>query len=374
MEFVIVGPRSTAMGGAGVAITTDALATYWNPAGLAMDPGTDLRAQVSAQGTDRLGTLDRIKEAQDIKEPSTLEEAQVNLVKMLHLLDKLARPGASLSAAAAGGVYLKTHYGQHAFGFTLSDVATGGAFFPKVDRNISISVGGSVVVDPNGSGSVTADRFSLKNDTELAFRGLEARQAGLSYAYASTGRTISIGTTVKLLQGVAYTNRMNILDVDFGIVTEAQSKTSTAVGVDVGAMYRPTSWLQFGIVGKDLNTPSFSTPEGGEFLLEPQFRGGLAVKPYSSLLLAADVDLLKNRTLVPSIKSQVLSLGAEQALFSDSLFLRGGLHKNLADASSIVMPTAGFGFRVFAVRIDVGGGYDFRERQALASFSIGGSF
>ncbi|HET9312639.1 MAG TPA: hypothetical protein VFO04_01450, partial [Nitrospira sp.] len=35
-EFVIVGPRAMGMGGAGVAITTDALATYWNPAGLAM--------------------------------------------------------------------------------------------------------------------------------------------------------------------------------------------------------------------------------------------------------------------------------------------------------------------------------------------------
>ena len=36
LEFVTVGPRAMGMGGAGVAVTTDALATYWNPAGLAM--------------------------------------------------------------------------------------------------------------------------------------------------------------------------------------------------------------------------------------------------------------------------------------------------------------------------------------------------
>ena len=36
VEFVTVGPRAMGMGGAGVAVTTDALATYWNPAGLAM--------------------------------------------------------------------------------------------------------------------------------------------------------------------------------------------------------------------------------------------------------------------------------------------------------------------------------------------------
>jgi len=33
--FVIVGPRAVGMGGAGVAVTTDSLATFWNPAGLA---------------------------------------------------------------------------------------------------------------------------------------------------------------------------------------------------------------------------------------------------------------------------------------------------------------------------------------------------
>ena len=36
VEFVVVGPRAAGMGGAGVAVTTDAYATYWNPAGLAM--------------------------------------------------------------------------------------------------------------------------------------------------------------------------------------------------------------------------------------------------------------------------------------------------------------------------------------------------
>ena len=33
--FVIVGPRAVGMRGAGVAVTTDSLATFWNQAGLA---------------------------------------------------------------------------------------------------------------------------------------------------------------------------------------------------------------------------------------------------------------------------------------------------------------------------------------------------
>ena len=47
LEFVTVGPRAMGMGGAGVAVTTDALATYWNPAGLAMTQTVDVRIQVS---------------------------------------------------------------------------------------------------------------------------------------------------------------------------------------------------------------------------------------------------------------------------------------------------------------------------------------
>ena len=54
-EFVIAGPRAMGMGGAGVAVTTNALATYWNPAGLAMTQTVDIRAQGGGMAIDRLG-------------------------------------------------------------------------------------------------------------------------------------------------------------------------------------------------------------------------------------------------------------------------------------------------------------------------------
>ena len=55
VEFAVVGPRAAGMGGAGVAVTTDAYATYWNPAGLAMVKSMDIRIQGTAQVTDRDG-------------------------------------------------------------------------------------------------------------------------------------------------------------------------------------------------------------------------------------------------------------------------------------------------------------------------------
>jgi hypothetical protein len=164
---------------------------------------------------------------------------------------------------------------------------------------------------------------------------------------------------------------MRAREADFSIVTDARTHSALAIGVDAGLMYRPTEWLLFGAVGKDLNTPTFAAPEGGRFLQEPQFRAGMAVKPYASLLVTADVDLNSNRTLVPSVKSQALSVGAEHSFFANWFFVRGGAIKNMADARSIFMPTIGFGFHDRRVQFDIGGGVDFRGHQAMASFSAG---
>ena len=108
--------------------------------------------------------------------------------------------------------------------------------------------------------------------------------------------------------------------------------------------------------------------------LDPQIRGGIAVNPYSSLTLTADVDATSNKTLVPGVKSQVLSLGAEQTIFSEFMSFRLGAFKNMKDSGTPFIPTAGLGLRIFAFRLDVGGGYDFREKGALVSGSVSLTF
>lgn len=115
-----------------------------------------------------------------------------------------------------------------------------------------------------------------------------------------------------------------------------RAKTSTAFGIDAGAIFRPSSWLRMGIVAKDINRPSFDAPNGEEFYLDPQVRGGVAVNPWETLTLTADVDVTKNKTLVPDIKSRVISVGAEQTILSELLSLRIGAFKNTADANSYI--------------------------------------
>jgi len=89
------------MGGAGVAVTTDAFATYWNPAGLAMTKTVDIRIGVAAQAIDRLGVRDVIDDLKNFNssDPAAASKAQ-------DIANRLNKPNASLSGIAAGGLYI----------------------------------------------------------------------------------------------------------------------------------------------------------------------------------------------------------------------------------------------------------------------------
>lgn len=354
VEFVTVGPRAMGMGGAGVAVTTDALATYWNPAGLAMTQTVDIRIVGGAQAIDRLGIADAVKDLEDF---NTSDTSAANQAKAQDIANRINRPGANTSLNGAAGLYVKGHFGEHAFGFNISDVATAGGF---VSSPVQVTAGGGQV---NITGA-------------MALRGMEARQAAFSYAYAFADKTFAIGITGKFIQGAAYNGTATLQSGNDLKITDNLGKAaiSTAFGIDVGAIYRPSSWLRFGVVAKDLNQPTFSAVGGGELRLEPQVRGGVAVNPYSSLTLTADVDATANKTFVPGAKSQVLSLGAEQTILAEFLSFRLGAFKNMKDAGTPFTPTAGLGLRIYKLRVDVGGGYDFREKGALISGSASLTF
>ncbi|HEU5093213.1 MAG TPA: conjugal transfer protein TraF [Nitrospira sp.] len=355
-EFVIAGPRAMGMGGAGVAVTTNALATYWNPAGLAMTQTVDIRIQGGGMAFDRLGLGDALH---DLENFNTSDTTPDNLSRAQSIADRINRSGATISVNGSAGLYLKGHLGEHAFGFNVSDVATGGGF---VSTPVQASQGGA------GTPITVAG--------QMALRGLEARQLAFSYAYAFSDKTFSIGITAKVIQGAAYRGSTD-LQGGSGVSTTdhfGKPNISTTYGIDIGAIYRPSSWIRFGIVAKDINKPTFDAAEGGELKLEPQVRAGVAINPYSTLTLTADVDATSNKTFVPGVKSQLLSLGLEQTILSEFLSFRIGTFKNMQDASTPFVPTAGLGIRWFNFRADAGGGYDFREKGALVSASISFTF
>jgi len=355
VEFVFVGSRQMGMGGAGVATTTDSLATYWNPAGMAMSKKFDIRIQAGAQALDRGDVFDTIK---DINNLNLNDTSSANISRLQQQIARLNSPNSNFTGAGSGGLYVKGNAGEHALGFNVSDVATGGGFLRS-----------PVGITNNGN--------SLTVNGQIAMNGLEARQAVVSYAYAFADRMFSIGVSGKVIQGAAYSGATNISGASDSVkIFEdiGQAKLTTVVGIDVGAMFRPTSWLRAGIVAKDLTSPSFEARNGDNFKMLPQVRAGVAFNPYNSLTLTSDVDITKNNTLVPGLHSQVLSLGAEQTILSELLSFRLGAFKNMQDANTPFIPTFGFGLRINALRVDIGGGYDFRDQAGLASGSIGMTF
>jgi hypothetical protein len=362
VEFVFVGPRAMGMGGAGVAVTTDALATYWNPAGLAMTQTVDIRLLGGGQAIDRLGIADTVHDLEDF---NTSDTSAANIAKAQDIANRLNQPGTNTSLNGAAGLYVKGHFGEHAFGINISDVATGGGF-------VSNPITARCNPDPNNCGTAT----SVSISGAMALRGLEARQVAFSYAYAFADKTFAIGITAKVIQGAAYNGTLPLQGgEDVKLLTNfGKPSISTSYGIDLGAIYRPSSWLRFGVVAKDINQPEFDAPDGSKMRLGPQVRGGVAVNPYSSLTLTSDVDVTSNQTFVPGVKSQVLSLGAEQTILTEFLSFRIGAFKNMKDANTPFTPTAGLGLRIFAFRLDLGGGYDFREKGALASGSVSMTF
>ena len=162
-EFVIVGPRQMGMGGAGVSITTDALATYWNPAGLAMTQTVDIRIVGGGQVIDRAGIANAVN---DLENFNTSDTSAANIAKAQDIANRINTPGANTSFNGAAGLYLKGHFGEHAFGFNISDVPTGGSY---------LSVPVSVRCSPNPDCSGTPTSVTLSG--AAAVRMLEARQA-----------------------------------------------------------------------------------------------------------------------------------------------------------------------------------------------------
>lgn len=345
-EFVFVGPRATGMGGAGVAVTTDALATYWNPAGLAMTQSLDLRIQGLGLAIDRRGLGEALRDLENFSSSDPAAAA-----KARDIATRLNQPGATLSIAGSAGLYLKGHWERHAFGVNVSDVATGGGYI-------------SQPVDP----------VTLRG--RLALRGLEARQLAFSYGYAFSDKTFAVGITAKVIQGASYAGFVDLQGGNGVTISNRFGKPtiSTTYGIDLGALYKPSSWIRFGIVAKDINSPRFDDARGGEIKLDPQVRAGMALNPWSTLTLTADIDLTANKTLLPHVKSRILSLGAEQTFLTEFLSLRIGTFKNLEDANTPFIPTAGLGIRLFFFRADAAGGYDFREQGALVSASISATF
>ena len=245
------------------------------------------------------------------------------------------------------------------------------------------------------------------NDTNITFRGISVSELSIGFGGTFPSQKkypilsdILIGGNLKLLQGKVGYAQLNLMNdnVESGDIIDRWStsndRNSIRYSIDFGILYdKKKDWrLRSGILFRNITSPSFKGPvddvtttriegDGGSIDFNAQVRAGIAYWPFDRWIIAADVDLTENNTSLSSYYSRLGSLGTEFKLFNSKkidLALRAGLYKNLAESDAALTYTAGLGFTMAHVRLDVSGAAssktvkieDGRSIPASASLSL----
>jgi hypothetical protein len=351
LEFLPVGNGALGMGGAGVARTEGAMSAYWNPAGLAFAQKT-----VTVSITAGAALTPGKKLAEDLDNLSTTFKAwdsnQADPTAQTNLANAVANVSDTdnlrATSNAAVGVQIK-QIGFGVFG-TFEGAAT-----PH-----------TVPVDTS---SVPAMQASLDQST-VSPRGIMLLEVPIAYGYnhdLGTFGHLGLGLTGKYIHGEVTSSTTQIFNTANGTTISSKDLTkelsknrhgSSSWGVDIGALWKPEKLLPMpvaiGVVGKNLNAPSFSDKNGGKITVDPQVRAGFTVSPLGWLELSADIDVIENSTVLSGLKSQVLGGGAEFKPLS-SLKLRVGGYTDLAQSTGAI--TAGLSLGIPWVFLDIDGAY-----------------
>ena len=198
------------------------------------------------------------------------------------------------------------------------------------------------------------------NTTSVVMRAMSIVEIPFSYGYALTPQ-IAVGATAKLMFGRLYNTRVLVFAADNTEVIDAideNYESSTTIGFDLSALAR-FDMLNLGVVLRNINRPTFDGFDDAGFavddgVVDSQITIGAAWMPTPTLTLEANIDLLEAGTVIGSLETQNIAIGAEWDVAS-TVALRGGIHQNIAIEDTDPVLSAGIGFDLFAARIDFAG-------------------
>ncbi|BCR04560.1 hypothetical protein DESUT3_16290 [Desulfuromonas versatilis] len=200
------------------------------------------------------------------------------------------------------------------------------------------------------------------NTTTVLLTGFALGEVPLSYGYALNDHW-AIGGNLKLMVGRVYGNQVLVFNEDSGDIlksTDEEYEETYNVGVDLGIMGR-YRLVNLGLVARNLNAPKFDGPtvNGVTFddvKVDPQVTAGIALIPHETLVIEVDCDLTENETSFEDYKTQNVAIGLEWDALR-AVALRAGVYKNLAEDDIDWVYTAGLGFNLWGVRLDVAGAF-----------------
>lgn len=244
------------------------------------------------------------------------------------------------------------------------------------------------------------------NNTTVDLSGISLFEVPVAYGhkfdFGSMGQ-LGVGAAAKVMRGIVYYKEAFLFkdfkggSSDITKKVKDNEETSTSFGIDLGAMYRLEDVKYIGPVNvgltlKNLNSPKFDGPTDPitktttSVKVEPQARLGVALDPLSWLSIAADMDLTKNKTVLPGRDSQLIGGGLEAHFdhwYALWLALRAGAYKNLGESGSKPVVTAGFSLGPQYCRFDLNaavatetGRYDNKSypNEAKVEFGLSTAF
>ncbi len=329
------------------------------------DPGNALTAQATAGTAVRIGhfCLGARISFEATAKITKLDETNLGLPSTTNLNQQLANSGAT----GDGTVQLFTPAEQT----QLSNAGLNATSIQTLDylaRQNGVTAGDAAALS-NLLSNVAAETNGIggggplsSNQTTVLLKGFGLGEVPFSYGHAF-GPHLSLGASLKLMIGRVYDTSVLVFQNDATQEIKAADKNykqTINFGVDAGAMFR-IPYLQFGIMGRNLNAPRFKGPTFNgitysDVKVSPQATVGAAFIPFSTFVLEADCDLARADTTLDGYYQQRASFGGELNLLH-FLALRGGAYKNIAEKSSPWVATAGIGLNLYLMRLDLGGAY-----------------
>jgi hypothetical protein len=191
------------------------------------------------------------------------------------------------------------------------------------------------------------------NDTFVRWRGATIDEFPLTVGLPLLPR-LFVGANLKWMEATTYYEELRVFARDDGIELgdyDRDEGSDSNFGIDLGLLYRRPTW-RAGLLARDVNSPSFDYPrDHGELILRPQVRAGVAWLPWRKLLLAADLDLTSNHSLIPHSASRIASTGLEYTPRAWLALRLGLIHDLEQDATG---GSAGFGVQWAGLAVDVG--------------------
>jgi hypothetical protein len=175
---------------------------------------------------------------------------------------------------------------------------------------------------------------------------LVAHHAGVSLVQ-SLGGTLAVGTTLKLVHGIA---------ADPGAAGGA-AVSSNKFDADVGVM-ATGSLAKLGLSIRNLLQPDFKAPGGGVIRLDRRVRAGVSIHARQDTIVAADLDLTTAATPRGDWRDAAVGLETHPGTKGR---VRGGVHWNTAGSRAAPIGSIGASYAIYGATM------------ADAQFSFGSS-